>query len=86
MTGDAAQAKVGIATPNPGGVVDLSGRIEKLDLQPVLGEQTVRSCREERQMEAGQSPRRPQCEAHRLKLHAPDAMPSRIPSREGSIR
>jgi|GEM_PF-3838914 len=69
MAGDAAQAKVGIATRNPGGIVGLPGRIEKLDLQPVLGEQTVRRCREERQMEAGQSARRPQCEADRLEAH-----------------
>ena len=69
MAGDAAQGKVSIAIRNPGGIVDLSGRIEKLNRQPVLSEQTVRSCREERQMEAGQSPGRPQGEAYRLETH-----------------
>jgi hypothetical protein len=63
---NAGQREVGPALAHPHDVVRPPGRVEHLDVETVLGEQTVHRCRQVRQVEARQSVGAVQSEAHVL--------------------
>ena len=78
--GDAGETEVRSSYRDSPDVLRAGRGIEDLHVQPVLGEQTVRRCRQERQVVAGQSARAVEAEAQRVALrdHAFHLLASRF--------